>query len=121
MYVKSLLTDKFSEEELQQGGYTIITTLDMNLQTLAEDTVKKYGDYNEKHIGSKNLALLAEDPQTGQILAMVGSRDYWNTEAEGNVKCYLKRQTTRFLSFKEFRSDRFRGGDHRQNHACSVC
>ena len=89
MYVKSLLTDKFSEEELQQGGYTIITTLDMNLQTLAEDTVKKYGDYNEKHIGSKNLALLAEDPQTGQILAMVGSRDYWNTEAEGNVNATL--------------------------------
>ncbi|MGC9067070.1 MAG: transglycosylase domain-containing protein [Minisyncoccia bacterium] len=89
MYVKDLLSDMFTEDELMQGGYTIITTLDMNLQTIAEETVKKYGDYNEKHIGSKNLGLLAEDPKTGQILAMVGSRDYWNTKAEGNVNFVL--------------------------------
>lgn len=89
MYVKDLLSDMFSEEELMQGGYTIITTLDMNLQNIAEETVKKYGDYNEKYIGAKNLGLLAEDPKTGQILAMVGSRDYWNEKAEGNVNFTL--------------------------------
>ena len=89
MYVRGLLYDKFSEEDLEQGGYTIITTLDMNLQNIAEETVKKYGDYNGKNIGAKNLALLAEDPQTGQILAMVGSRDYWNMEAEGNINATL--------------------------------
>jgi membrane peptidoglycan carboxypeptidase len=89
MYVRGLLYDQFSEEDLEQGGYTIITTLDMNLQNIAEETVTKYGNYNEKNIGAKNLALLAEDPQTGQILAMVGSRDYWNMEAEGNVNTTL--------------------------------
>jgi len=89
MYVRDLLYNKFSQEELEQGGYTIITTLDMNLQNIAEETVTKYGNYNEKNIGAKNLALLAEDPQTGQILAMVGSRDYWNMEAEGNVNATL--------------------------------
>ena len=89
MYVRDLLYDQFSEEDLEQGGYTIITTLDMNLQNIAEETVTKYGNYNEKNIGAKNLALLAEDPQTGQILAMVGSRDYWNMEAEGNVNATL--------------------------------
>lgn len=89
MYVRGLLYDQFSEEDLEQGGYTITTTLDMNLQNIAEETVKKYGNYNEKNIGAKNLALLAEDPQTGQILAMVGSRDYWNMEAEGNVNATL--------------------------------
>jgi len=89
MYVRELLYGQFSEEDLEQGGYTIITTLDMDLQNIAEETVKKYGDYNEKNIGAKNLALLAEDPQTGQILAMVGSRDYWNMEAEGNVNATL--------------------------------
>jgi len=89
MYVKDLLSDMFTEEELMQGGYTIITTLDMNLQNIAEETVKKYGDYNEKYIGAKNLGLLAEDPKTGQILAMVGSRDYWNEKAEGNVNFTL--------------------------------
>lgn len=89
MYVKEELSKKFTEDELAKGGYTIITTLDMNLQNLAEEVVKKYGDFNEKNVGAKNMALLAEDPKTGQILAMVGSRDYWNTEREGNVNVTL--------------------------------
>ncbi|MGB9726555.1 MAG: transglycosylase domain-containing protein [Minisyncoccia bacterium] len=89
MYVRDFLYKKFDEEELEKGGYTIITTLDMELQTIAEELVKKYGDINEQKIGAKNLALLAEDPKTGQILAMVGSRDYWNIEREGNVNAAL--------------------------------
>jgi len=89
MYVRNLLYEKFSEEELEKGGYTIITTLDMRLQNLAEELVEKYGNLNEKNVGVKNLSLLAEDPKTGQILAMVGSRDYWNLEAEGNVNTTL--------------------------------
>lgn len=89
MYVRDFLYKKFGEEELEKGGYTIITTLDMELQTIAEELVKKYGDINEQKIGAKNLALLAQDPKTGQILAMVGSRDYWNLEREGNVNATL--------------------------------
>lgn len=89
MYVRELLYEKFNEEELEKGGYTIITTLDMRLQNIAEELVKKYGDFNEEKIGVKNMGLLAEDPNTGQILAMVGSRDYWNIEAEGNVNTTL--------------------------------
>jgi len=89
MYVRNLLYEKFSEEELEKGGYTIITTLDMRLQNLAEELVEKYGDTNEKKAGVQNLSLLAEDPKTGQILAMVGSRDYWNLDAEGNVNTTL--------------------------------
>lgn len=89
MYVRNLLYEKFSEEELEKGGYTIITSLDMRLQNLAEELVEKYGNLNEKNVGVKNLSLLAEDPETGQILAMVGSRDYWNLEAEGNVNTTL--------------------------------
>jgi len=85
MYVRSLLYERFSEEELEKGGYTIITSLDMRLQNLAEELVEKYGNLNKERVGVKNLGLLAEDPKTGQILAMVGSRDYWNLEAEGNV------------------------------------
>lgn len=89
MYVKELLSEQFSDEELAKGGYTIITTLDVDLQKIAEETVQEYGDYNEKHVGARNMALLAEDPKTGQILAMVGSRDYWNIEQEGNVNATL--------------------------------
>jgi penicillin-binding protein 1C len=89
MYVRSLLYEKFSEEELEKGGYTIITSLDMNLQNIAEEVVKKYGDSNEERVGVQNMGLVAEDPNTGQILAMVGSRDYWNIEKEGNVNTVL--------------------------------
>jgi penicillin-binding protein 1C len=89
MYVRSLLYEKFSEEELEKGGYTIITTLDMNLQNIAEELVTKYGDFNETKIGAKNMGFIAEDPNTGQILAMVGSRDYNDIEAEGNVNTTL--------------------------------
>ena len=89
MYIRDLLYEKLGEEELEKGGYTIITSLDMRLQNLAEELVEKYGNLNEENAGVQNLSLLAEDPKTGQILAMVGSRDYWNMEAEGNVNTTL--------------------------------
>jgi len=89
MYARGLLYERFSEEELEKGGYTIITSIDMRLQNLAEELVEKYGNLNEEKVGVRNLSLLAEDPKTGQILAMVGSRDYWNLEAEGNVNTTL--------------------------------
>jgi len=89
MYVRNILYEEFSEEELEKGGYTIITSLDMRLQDLAEELVKKYGDFNQEKVGVKNMGLIAEDPNTGQILAMVGSRDYWNLEEEGNVNTTL--------------------------------
>jgi len=89
MYVRGLLYDQFSEEELEKGGYTIITSLDVNLQNIAEEVVTKYGDLNEEQVGVQNMGLVAEDPNNGQVLAMVGSRDYWNEEKEGNVNTVL--------------------------------
>ncbi len=85
MYVRNLLYNKYGEDEVEKGGLKVITTLDMRLQEIAEKAVKKYGDINEKRIGAQNLSLLAEDPKTGQILAMVGSRDYWNDKIDGKV------------------------------------
>jgi cell division protein FtsI/penicillin-binding protein 2 len=46
------------------------------LQKKAEEVVKKYGDSNEKNYDIKNMALVSQDPKTGQILAMIGSRDF---------------------------------------------
>jgi len=54
----------------------ITTTLDYNLQKKAEEIVKKYGDLNEKNYEIKNMALVAQDPKTGQVLVMIGSRDF---------------------------------------------
>jgi membrane peptidoglycan carboxypeptidase len=83
-YIQAELANKYGEDLVQRGGLKIITTLDYDLQKKAEEIVKTYGDLNEKNYDIKNMALVAEDPKTGQILAMIGSRDFWNFEIDGN-------------------------------------
>lgn len=61
---------------VHRGGLKIVTTLDYDLQKKAEEVISKYGDANEEKFGIQNMALLAQDTKTGQILAMVGSRDF---------------------------------------------
>ena len=85
MHVRSLLYQQLGEDTVNRGGFKVITTLDMQLQNIAEQLVKKYGDINKKRIGAKNMSLLAEDPKTGEILAMVGSRNYWDKSIDGKV------------------------------------
>lgn len=83
MYVKNLLEQKYGEDTLEQGGLKIITTLDLTKQQLAEKIIQeKTADYPKK-FQANNAALLALDPKTGQILAMVGSRDYYNNDIDG--------------------------------------
>jgi len=88
MYIKEQLAEQFGEE-IDSLGLKVITTLDMRLQTIAEEAVKKNADLNIKRVNAKNMAFLAQDPQTGQILAMVGSRDYFDIENEGNFNVTL--------------------------------
>lgn len=83
-YVQAMLANKYGEDLVQRGGLKVITTLDYDLQKKAEEVVKKYGDQNEKNFDIKNMALMAQDPKTGQILTMIGSRDFWNTDIDGN-------------------------------------
>ena len=85
MYVRELLTSKYGERLVSTGGLKVTTTLDLNQQKLAEEVINKWGPLNEKRAGAKNAALIALDPKTGQILAMVGSRDYFNPAIDGNV------------------------------------
>lgn len=83
-FVQSQLVDKYGEDFVQKGGLKIITTLDYDLQKKAEEVVSKYGDSNEERFGIKNMALLSQDSKTGQILTMVGSRDFWDYNIDGN-------------------------------------
>lgn len=78
------LVQKYGEELVSSGGLRVITTLDWKLQEIAERVVLEGAKRNEELYGGKNAALTAEDPKTGQILALVGSRDYFDTENEGN-------------------------------------
>jgi len=82
-FVKDYLEKKYGQGILEKGGLKVITTLDYNLELKAEETVKKYALENKEKFDSENASLVAIDPKTGQIRAMVGSRDFFDTEIDG--------------------------------------
>ena len=83
-FIKDYLEQKYGDEMVQNGGLKVITTLDVDLEAKAEQVVKDGALQNEKDWNGKNAALVAIDPKTGQILAMVGSRDYFDKTIDGN-------------------------------------
>ncbi|OGN18811.1 MAG: hypothetical protein A3I32_02825 [Candidatus Yanofskybacteria bacterium RIFCSPLOWO2_02_FULL_45_10] len=82
--VRDYLIKKYGEETVTNGGLRVFTTLDYNLQKTAQEVVTKYGDINAKKYKANNAALVATDPKSGQIIAMVGSRDYFDIKNQGN-------------------------------------
>lgn len=94
MYIKEYLEEKYGERLLQEGGLKITSTIDYDLQKKAEEIVKDHVlNVGVKTFKATNGALVAIDPKTGQILTMVGSRDYFDKEIEGNFNVALaKRQ-----------------------------
>lgn len=85
MYVKEILGEKYGEKMIEQEGLKIYTTLDLYKQEIAEEMITKYAEKNEKNYQATNASLISLDPKTGQILAMVGSRDYFSDEIDGQV------------------------------------
>ena len=85
MYIKEQLSDKYGEKTIEQGGLKIYTTLDLYKQKIAEEVVAEQAEKNIKNYNATNAALVSIDPKTGQVLAMVGSRDYFSTEIDGQV------------------------------------
>ncbi|PIR44375.1 hypothetical protein COV23_00160 [Candidatus Wolfebacteria bacterium CG10_big_fil_rev_8_21_14_0_10_31_9] len=84
MMVKDYLLNKYGEDTVNRGGLKITTSLNWNLQQIAEKAVKDGAKRNAELYKGKNAALVAQDPKTGQILALVGSADYFDTANEGN-------------------------------------
>jgi membrane peptidoglycan carboxypeptidase len=74
---------RFGERALFDDGLEITTTLDMTAQRSAEAALEKHLALNEKVSGGHNGAVQVLDPRTGQILAYVGSRDYFRDDIEG--------------------------------------
>ncbi len=84
MYVREKLVEKYGEEMVEQGGLEVHTTLDYNIQKLAEEAVKTEVDKLARlHV--TNGASVVLDVETGDVLAMVGSKDYFDTKNDGNV------------------------------------
>lgn len=85
-YVEYYLAEKYGETSLQEGGMKVYTTLDPKLQEIAEKAVTE-GSKKNLAANGHNAALVAIDPKTGQILAMVGSKDYFGeSEPAGCVQ-----------------------------------
>lgn len=89
LYVKELLVDMYGEKMVEQGGLQVTTTLDLDLQNFAQQTVASEVAKLKK-MKVSNGAALVTNPKTGEILAMVGSRNYFDQEIDGNVNLTLR-------------------------------
>ncbi len=83
-FVRDQLEKEFGSDVLDQGGLKVITTLDIEKQKIAEEAVAHGGAKFERY-GATNAALVSIDARTGQILAMVGSKDYFDDAIDGKV------------------------------------
>ena len=81
--VQDYLNNRYGEDFVRSAGLKVITTLDWNLQQLAEKVVADGAERNNELYKGKNAALVAQDAKTGQILALVGSRNYFDKEIDG--------------------------------------
>lgn len=77
LYVRKILVENYGEDFLKKGGLKVYTTLDAELQELGEKIVKE-GVKRNKKFRAFNASLAAIDPNTGEILALVGSADYFS-------------------------------------------
>ncbi len=89
IWVRELLSEKYGDTLLTKGGLKVITTLDMDKQRAAEAAVTA-GIPAVERSGGSNAGLVSLDPKTGQVLAMVGSRDYFDQEHDGAVNITLR-------------------------------
>ncbi|MFH0829492.1 MAG: transglycosylase domain-containing protein [Candidatus Kerfeldbacteria bacterium] len=91
-YVRDLLAEKYGERVVEQGGLRVVTTLDIDKQLAAEGAIAAQAETNQKKYKASNTSLVSIDPKTGQVLAMVGSKDYFDASIDGNVNVALSLQ-----------------------------
>ncbi len=80
-YVKDLLVKQFGNDVVEQKGLQVTTTLDYKLQAKAEEIVKEEVE-NAQSLNVGNGASVVLDSKNGEILAMVGSRDFFEEQSE---------------------------------------
>lgn len=78
------LSQRYGEDALANGGLRIISTIDYEIQEKAEEIAKKYGERNQTQFNADNNAMVVIDPKSGDILAMTGSRNYFDKDIQGN-------------------------------------
>lgn len=85
LYIKDLLIAKYGQKTVEEGGLKVTTSLDADIQKLTEESVATEINALPKYYRVSNGAALVTNPATGEILAMVGSKDYFDTTIDGNV------------------------------------
>lgn len=90
MYVRSQLIETYGQKTVEQGGMRVITSLDWEMQQIAEEEVRKGVEKNGEKFGFTNASLVALDPKSGQILSMVGSKDFFDKEIDGQVNVSIR-------------------------------
>lgn len=87
-YVRELIAAEFGEQVVERGGLKVITTLDLDKQKFAEEAITDNIELINKW-KANNSAMTAIDPKTGEVLAMVGSADYFDDEIKGKFNSML--------------------------------
>lgn len=90
MFVRQYLEDTYGKDQIEKGGLKVITTIDPDLQKVAEEVITENAERNLTRYEASNASLVSMDPNNGQILAMVGSVDYWNDDIDGKVNVALR-------------------------------
>ena len=89
MMVKEQLSNTLGEKLVETGGLKITTSLDYDLQEIAEEEITAGVEHNREHNQAENAALVAIDVPTGEIRAMVGSRNFFDDEYDGQFNVAL--------------------------------
>lgn len=89
VYVRQLLAEQLGEQSLNTHGYMVRTTLDLALQDEVQKIVSTEME-TLKRLRINNGAALVANPQTGEILAMVGSKDFFDFKNDGQVNVTLR-------------------------------
>lgn len=84
-FVREYLEEKYGADVVAKGGLQVVTTLDWDLQKKAEEVVKSRAPGLLENFNASNAGLVAVDPKSGHILAMVGSKDYFDDTIDGMV------------------------------------
>ncbi len=90
LWVKEQLEEKYGARTTETGGLKVITTLDYDKQLIAEEAVSNGVTAKGATYNFNDAGLVSIDPKTGQVIAMVGSPDYWNDDADGQVNVTLR-------------------------------
>ena len=88
-FVQEYLENKYGVDAVIGGGLRVTTTLDYDLQQKVEAVVQKFSPGMKRDFNASNTGTIVIDPKTGQILSMMGSKDYFDNSIDGQVNTTL--------------------------------